>query len=52
VIFKLFVKVTTMNWYQRHQFIAIENEFDSPRRITKSKVRREKKEEMTMKSDF
>ncbi len=41
-----------MNWYQRHQFIAIENEFDSPRRITKSKVRREKKEEMTMKSDF
>ncbi len=34
-----------MNWYQRHQFIANENEFGSPRRITKSKARREKKEE-------
>ncbi len=34
-----------MNWYQRHQFIANEIEFDYPRRITKSKVRREKEEE-------
>jgi hypothetical protein len=35
-----------MNWYQRHQFIANENEFDSPRRIIKNKVRRgEKKKE-------
>jgi len=45
VIFKLFVRITTMNWYQRHQLIAYENEFDSPRRIIRTRLEEKKKKE-------